>query len=81
MATAEFQGKDQNTQDESTIYWFTLHGSHEATGIEFNGMEYGLIDQHGVIRVVDMHGAPEANNHVELAVLSTARITANMVAA
>ena len=58
MVTVEYNGKDQNWQDETTIYWVTLNGEDYGTGITFNDSKYGLADNNGNISALDCDGCP-----------------------
>lgn len=53
----KFITKDQNWQDETTIYWFSLVGTDSGTGCEMNGV-YGIADCNGEESVVDCDGCP-----------------------
>ena len=47
---ADFFEKDNNYQDENTIYWFHVSG-------EFNG-QYGVCDHNGDLSIVDSECYP-----------------------
>ena len=58
MVTVEYNGKDQNGQDETTIYWFTLNGKDYKTGITFDDSKYALADNNGNLAILDCDGCP-----------------------
>ena len=58
MVTVEYNGKDQNWQDETTIYWFTLDGKDYGTGFTFHNSVYGVADSNGNTSILDCDGCP-----------------------
>ena len=49
---AKFQSKDQNHQDEQTIYWFDVSGTDEEYGV------YGVAESCGEVKFLDDEGYP-----------------------
>lgn len=58
MVIVEYNGRDQNWQDETTIYWFILNGKDYGTGVTFDNSIYGLADNNGDITLLDSEGYP-----------------------
>jgi len=59
----KYLGKDQNWQDEQTIYWFTLDGCDYGTGFEFYNHVFGVIENpEGFYCIVDCDGYPIDGN-------------------
>lgn len=58
MATAQFISKDQNWQDESTIYWFKLDGADHGTSHTFDGAVFGIWESGPTAAVLDADGCP-----------------------
>ena len=54
MINSIFTAKDQNSQDETTIYWFDVVGT---IGNEEDGV-WGITDCNGEIGLVDCDGCP-----------------------
>ena len=65
MVTVEYNGKDQNWQDETTIYWFTLNGKDYGTEIRFSDSVYGLADNNGDTTLLDCDGCPMVEGNGE----------------
>jgi len=77
-ATAEFTGKDQNWQDETTIYWFSV----ESMDYRIESGGYGIADNSGTLTPVNSDGSPiDYNEHEAVAVLSLCQINDDMVMA
>ncbi len=53
-----YTSKDQNWQDGSTIYWFTLTGRDNGTGKEFDGDVFGVVESGPTSTIVDCDGCP-----------------------
>jgi hypothetical protein len=51
----EFKSKDQNWEQEATIYWFELTGSD--FGTEFDADMFGVSESGGESRILDCEGA------------------------
>jgi hypothetical protein len=76
MAISEFITADQNWQEQSTTYWFSLSGKDCGTGYVFDGDEYGICESSGESVVVDEDGAPRMDcDRVVCAVRNTVQIT------
>lgn len=81
-ATAKFTGKDQNWEEESTIYWFTLSGTDYGTEVEFNDEVFGIEESGDDTRVLDADGGPLTDSdYTTIAVRKTAIVTDEMRAA
>ena len=50
----KYLGKDQNMQNETTIYWF-----------DKNGTTYGVAESGGQSQVLDCDGAPLVDNYTD----------------
>lgn len=82
MATATFIEKDQNWQDETTIYWFELTGEDHGTSVDFEGETFGIVEHGPDSNVVDSDGMPlTEGDHITIAVRNTVEITDEMRAA
>jgi len=82
MATATFIEKDQNWQNETTIYWFELSGEDQGTEIEFDGETFGIAESGPDSCVVDSEGFPlTEGDHQTIAVRNTIEVTDEMRAA
>lgn len=78
-ATATFTGKDQNWEEESTIYWFTLSGADHGTDVEFDDETFGIEESGDETRVLDADGAPLTDSdYTTIAVRKTAVVTDEM---
>ena len=70
---ADFTSKDNNYQDENTIYWFDVSG-------EFNG-EYGVCNHNGDLSIVDNECYPiELDTYTSNFLLDLCVITEDMKA-
>ena len=54
----EYMTKDQNWQNETTIYWFELTGTDYGSGIEFDGHKLGVAEIGSDTYIVDADGTP-----------------------
>lgn len=69
---AEFFEKDNNYQDENTIYWFHVSG-------EFND-DYGVCDHNGDLSIVDSECYPiDLNTYTSNRLLESLIITEEMI--
>ena len=76
---AEYNGKDQHWQDETTVYWFTLSGTDYGTGHEFQNDQYGVADCNGNETIVDCDGASLTDGDGEtVAVRNSVSVTDEM---
>ena len=50
----KYLGKDQNIQDETTVYWFDIDGE-----------TYGVAECGGQSQVLDCDGAPLVDNYTD----------------
>ena len=75
----EFIGKDQNWQEESTIYWVQLTGTDNGTGITFSESNFGICESGPESWVLDCDGNPMTEgDHETIAVLNHVKITDEM---
>lgn len=81
MTTANYISKDQNFQNESTTYWFILDGMDYGTEKTFESETFGIVDCNGKKSVVDVDGAPVANEYTVAIVLRECKITEEMISA
>ncbi len=79
MITATYTGKDQNFQDEQTIYWFEIDGTDCEAEKIFNSEIFGIVDCNGNKSVIYADGYPVQNKYVEMIVLSECKITDEMI--
>jgi len=79
MTTANYISKDQHFQNASTTYWFILDGTDYGTGKTFESEEFGIVDCNGKKSVVDVDGAPVANEYTAAIVLRDCKITDEMI--
>jgi len=70
MANAIYISKDQNWQDEETVYWFQIEGEDYGTGAIFRGETFGVVESAGDTIFVDSEGYPIDGNGNEVAVRS-----------
>lgn len=71
---ATYFTKDQNQQDETTIYWFTvIHSDDTLSG------EYGVADCNGERRLLDCDGCPCTDDHHWNEILENCVITEEMI--
>ena len=55
---ATYNSKDNNRQDSTTVYWFTLTGTDTGTGREFDSEVFGISESGSESTVVDADGYP-----------------------
>jgi len=73
---ARYLTKDQNWQDETTIYWFELTGTDYGTGVEFDGQTFGVAESGPDSMIVNADGAPLVDgDHEEIAVRKHCLVT------
>lgn len=72
-------GKDQNCQNEYTVYWFRLDGVDNGTGLAFDSDVYGVCES-GLDRyAADCDNCPiAASDRTSIAVLRNCTITDEM---
>lgn len=75
---AEFTTKDQNYQDETTIYWFEITES-SSTWIGM-GEIYGVADCNSELTILDCDGCPVGQEYQEI-LKNVLNITDEMIAA
>lgn len=76
MAKATFISADQDWQNESTTYWFSLTGTDYGTSVEFSGETYGIVESGPESTVVNGDGYPlPEGDHLTIAVRNTATVT------
>ena len=79
MATATYTSKDQNWQDEQTIYWFEISGDDSGTGGSFEDQVFGIAESGGDDAVVDCDGCLcTEGDAVTIAVRRVAIVTDDM---
>jgi len=86
MLTSTFNTKDQNWQDGTTTYWFTLDGHDTGTGLSFDAERidssvFGIVDRAGHKTVVECDGMPVPNDNISDIVLRECKITDEMIQA
>ena len=76
---ATYTSKDQNWQDETTIYWFEISGDDTGTGASFDAQVFGIAESGGDDTVVDCDGSPcTEGDAVTIAVRNVAIVTDDM---
>lgn len=66
MATAN--PADQSWYDGTTTYWFELNGHDDATGVEFDGDVFGVVESDDEPQLVGVDGCPvNTDDHVGMA--------------
>ena len=75
MTTATFTGKNQNSQNGTTTYWFVLDGTDYGTDREFDNETFGIVDAGGVLSTVESDGAPTQNEYLAAIILRECKIT------
>jgi hypothetical protein len=82
MATAAFNSKDQDWNNESTTYWFEISGTDYGTGVDFEeyaGELFGICESGPEMKVLDNDGAPlTGSDALAIAVTSCAMVTDGM---
>ena len=79
MAKATYTSKDQNWQDEATIYWFQIDGHDHNSGLSFDDDQYGICESGPGADVVDSDGAPvDYNESLKLCVQRLCVVTDDM---
>jgi hypothetical protein len=76
----EFFERDRDNGGK-TIYWFKLTGTDRGTGWEFDGQDFGIVEESGCdeLRVLDGDGCPMTDGDWEtIAVLNHVTITDEM---
>lgn len=76
---ATFISKDQNWQDGTTTYWFTLDGVDYGSNREFSSETFGIVDNAGELVVVDSESMPVLNEVVVSVVKRECRLTDEIV--
>ena len=71
MTKANYLSKDQNWQDETTIYWFECSG-------EFEGL-YGVAESCGELSIVDNECVPLDEGNYDYRKLSDVLIVSDMM--
>ena len=76
---ATYTSKDQNWQDETTIYWFEISGVDIGTGASLDAQVFGIAESGGDDTVVDCDGSPcTEGDAVTIAVRKVAIVTDDM---
>ena len=71
---AKYISKDQNSNDETTNYWFkVVHSDNDLSGV------YGVADNNGNIRLLDCDGCLCTNDHHFHEILDHCVITDEMI--
>lgn len=65
---SKFLSKDQNWQNEETVYWFQIEGEDYGTGVSFDGETFGVVESAGTTTIVDGEGTPLEGDYREIAV-------------
>lgn len=71
---ANYIAKDQNQQDETTVYWFNVNHSDD----DLSG-EYAVADNNGFKRLLDCDGCPCTDDHHFNEILESCVITDEMI--
>ena len=79
MLKVNFNGKDQNWMNETTVYWFEIDGTDYGTEKTFDCQMFGIADCNGHLTVVDIEGYPVLNEYVVNIVLRECKITDEMI--
>lgn len=79
MLKVNYISKDQNFNNETTIYWFEIDGTDYGSEKTFDNETFGVADCNGHLAVVDNDGCPVLNDYIEMVVLRECKITDEMI--
>jgi hypothetical protein len=75
----EFKTKEQDWENEATIYWFELNGTDYGTGCEFDNEWVGVCESNGESMILDRYGCPATpGDNIEMAATCHCVVTDEM---